>query len=170
MLISKDVKRGLFYPIRIFFHSLKFENAMFFSLRDHSVITADAHACERNVWVHTPFPELFCSLHIKLRWKTMKPNIKVERISLLLARIHHSSQNGKLLLHFSRNLVAARRSTAHVRKFTKSPYTSLKLDYLRIFNKLFCVDDKERALQHNSIKRQSVSSRVSKYTWNNKEK
>ena len=36
VLISKDVKRGLFYPIRIFFHSLKFENAVIFSPRDHS--------------------------------------------------------------------------------------------------------------------------------------
>ena len=73
-------------------------------------------------------------------------------------------------MHFSRNLVAARRSTAPVRKFTKSPYTSLKLDYLRVFNILFRVDDKGLALQSNSIKRQSVSGRISKYTWNNKQK
>ena len=57
---------------------------------------------------------------------------------------------------------------APVRKFTKSPYTSLKFDYLRDFNKLLCVDDKGLALPPNSIKRQSVSGRVSKYTWINK--
>ena len=68
------------------------ENAAFFSLRDHSEITVDAHACERNVRVPTSFPELFLSsLHIKLRWEMMKPNIKIERISLLLARIHRIS-------------------------------------------------------------------------------
>ena len=59
---------------------------------------------------------------------------------------------------------------AHVREFTKSPYTSLKLDYLRVFNKLFRVNDKGRALQPNSVKWQSVSGRVSKYTWNSKQK
>ena len=98
----------------------------------------------------------------------MKLNIKVEIISLLLARIYR--KNGKLLLHFSRNLVAARQSTAPVRKFTRSPYTSLNLNYLRVFNILFHVDGKGLALQSNSIKRQSVSGRVSEYTWNNKQK
>ena len=63
----------------------------------------------------------------------MKPNIKEERISLLLAY-----------------------------EFTKSPYTGLKLDYLRVFNKLFRVDNKGLALQVNSIKRQRVSGRVYK--------
>ena len=67
-------------------------------------------------------------------------------------------------------MVAARRSTAPVIKFTKSPYKSLKLDQFRVFNKLFRVDDKGLALQPNSIKRQSVSGRVSKNTWNNKKK
>ena len=35
----KDVKRGLFYPIRIFFQ-FEFENAVFFSPRDHSEMLA----------------------------------------------------------------------------------------------------------------------------------
>ena len=96
----------------------------------------------------------------------MKPNIKAKRISLLLARIHRKME---LLLHFSRNLVAAQRSTAPVRLFTKSPYTSLKLDYLCVFNKLLRVDDNRLALLSNSIKRQSISCRVSKNTWNNKQ-
>ena len=61
-------------------------------------------------------------------------------------------QNGKLLMHFCRNLVAARWSAASVCKFPKSPYTSLKLDYLCVFNKLFRVDDKGLSLQSNYIK------------------
>ena len=153
------MKRGLFYPIRISFYSLKFENAVLFSPRNHSEIAADAHACKRNAWILIPSQSFF-GVHIKLRWKMMKPNIKVD----------NSSQNGKLLLHFSRNLVAARRSTAPVRKFTKSPYTSLKRDYLSVFNKLFRVDDIRGLLCNLTLKRQSVSGRISKYRWNNKQK
>ena len=64
------------------------------SPRDHSEMVVDAHACESNDSVPTPFPELFLgSEHFKLRWKMMKPNIKVERISLLLARIHRKMKN-----------------------------------------------------------------------------
>ena len=77
-----------------------------------------------------------------------KTNIKVERISLLLARINRKMGGGGMP-----NLIATRRSTATVRKFTKSPYTSLKLDKFRVFNKLFRVDDKGLALQSYSIKK-----------------
>ena len=72
--------------------------------------------------------------------------------------------------NYSGNLVAAQRSVAPVHKFTKSPFTSLKLDYLHAFNKLLHVDDKGLTLLSNSIKRQSVSGRVSKYMWFNKQK
>ena len=46
--ISKDVKRGLIYPV-IFFHRLNFKNAVLFSPRDQPEMAADAHACEKNV-------------------------------------------------------------------------------------------------------------------------
>ena len=52
----------------------------------------------------------------------------------------------QLPLHGSRNFVAIRRSNVPARKFTISPYTRLKLDNLRVFDKLLSVDDKGLAL------------------------
>ena len=69
----------------------------------------------------------------------MKLNMKVEIISLLLIRIHCKMEN---YFCISQKFVAARLYTAPVRKFTKSPYTSLKFDYRHDFNKLFHVDGK----------------------------
>ena len=83
---------GLFYPIRIFFHSLKFVNSVLFSPRDHSEIAADAHACERNVWVPTPFPAFSEFITYQIAMENDETNIKVERISLLLARIHRKME------------------------------------------------------------------------------
>ena len=99
------------------------------------------------------------SSHIKLRWKMVKLNLKVEIINLLLARIHRKMEN-----YFSRNLVAARWSTAPVRIFTKSPYTSLKLDYLRDFNKLFRVDGKGACFALELLLKGSVFPVVSQST------
>ena len=88
------MKRGLFYLIRIFLS--------LFEIRKHCAFQpcrplrngVGRTPCERNVRVPTLFPELLLSsYHIKLRWKMMKPNIKVERISLLLARIHRKMEN-----------------------------------------------------------------------------
>ena len=97
----------------------------------------------------------------------MKPNIKVERTSLLLARIHRKMEN---YFCISAEILLLLDDTAPVRKFTKSPYTGQKLDCLCVFNKLPRVDDKRLALLSNCIKRQIVSGRVSKYTWINKQK
>ena len=47
----------------------------------------------RRTHVPTIFQELFLSSYIKLRWKMMKPNIKVERISVLLAETHCKMEN-----------------------------------------------------------------------------
>ena len=77
---------------------------------------------------------------------------KYSHHNITLARIHRKKE--KLLLHFSRNyLAAARRFTAPVRKFTKSPYTNVELDYVRVLTNF---DDKKLALLS---KRQSVSGR-----------
>ena len=94
----------------------------------------------------------------------MKPNIKVERTSLRNSL--EFIAKWKTTFTFQQKFC----STAPVRKFTKSPYKSLKLDYLHVFNKLFRVDDKGLALQSNSIKRQSVSGHISNYTRNNTQK
>ena len=41
-------EKGSILPNQNIFHSLKFENSMLFSPRDHSEIAPDALACERN--------------------------------------------------------------------------------------------------------------------------
>ena len=63
---------------------------MLFSPRDHSEIAADAHACERNVWVPTPFTE---HITYQIAMENDETKYKVERISLLLARIHCKMEN-----------------------------------------------------------------------------
>ena len=88
-----------------------------------------------------------------MKKKKKKKIKKVERISLLLelARIHRKMEKYFCipaeiwLLHLSVNS-------------PKSPYTSLKLDQLRVFYKLFRVDDKGLALQSNCIKMFPVES------------
>ena len=126
-----------------FFHSLNSKKTLCFSALETTQKWRRTHMLAKTMSESQPPSHVFLSSsHIKLRWKMMELNIKVEIISLLLARIHRKMETLSLLLRFSRNLVAARRSTAPVRKFTKSPYTSLKLDYLRVFNKLFRVDGK----------------------------
>ena len=98
----------------------------------------------------------------------MKPHIKIERISLLLARIHRKMEN---YFCISADIWLLPDDLRHLSvNSPKSPYTSLTLEYLRVFNNLFRVDDKGFALLSNSIKRHSVSGRVSKYTWINKQK
>ena len=70
----------------------------------------------------------------------MKPNIKVERNSLLLARIHRKMEN---YFCISAEIWLLSEDLPHLSvNSPKSPYTSLKLDYLRVFNKLFRVHDK----------------------------
>ena len=130
------MKKGLFYPIRIIFHSLN-SKTLCFSAQETTQKCGGRTCSRKQCRSPHPLPMLFLSsLHIKLRWKMVKLNIKIEIISLLLARIHRKMENYLCIS------VAARRSTAPVRIFTKSPYTSLKLDYLRVFNKLFRVDGK----------------------------
>ena len=94
----------------------------------------------------------------------MKLNIKVEIISLLLATM----QNGKLLLHFSRHLVAARR---HLSVNSPNHHTQGSKSIISVFL-TNCSMSMVRglALPYNSIKRHSISGRVSEYTWNNNQK
>ena len=73
-------------------------------------------------------------------------------------------------MHFSRNLVAARRSTAPV-VYSPNHHTQASNSIISVFLTNCSVSMvRVLALQSNSIKRQSVSGRVSEYTWNNKQK
>ena len=50
MYLNQQIcEKGSILPNQNIFHSLKFENAVLFSPRNHSEIAADAHACKRNV-------------------------------------------------------------------------------------------------------------------------
>ena len=142
---------------------------MIFSPRDHSEMAADANACENNVGVPTPFPCFFlCSSHIKLRWKTMKLNIKIEIISLLLARIYRNMENyfcisGEIwLLPDDLRHLSVNSSNHHIQASNSIISVFLTNCSVSMVRGL--------ALQSNSIKRQRVSGRVSEYTWNNKQK
>ena len=96
-----------------------------------------------------PIPELFLnSLQIKLRWKMMNPNTKVAGVfySLEFTTKWKAYAFGvKIPMHFSRNFVATRWSTAPARKFTNSPYTRLKIDYLSLDCFAYLTPLKDRA-------------------------
>ena len=99
----------------------------------------------------------------------MKPNIKAERISLLRARIHRKMEN---YFYISAEIWLLPDDLRHLS--VNSPN-----HHIQALNSIFsvfltnCSVSMIRGLldlQSNSIKRQSVSGRVSKYTWNNKQK
>ena len=68
----------------------------------------------------------------------MKLNIKVEIISLLLPRIHRKMEN---YLCISAEIWLLPDDLRHLSVYSPN-HQSLKLDYLRVFNKLFRVDGK----------------------------
>ena len=108
------------------------------------------------------------SSHVKLRWKMMKLNIKVEIISLLLARIHR-----KIEYYFciSAEIWLLPDDLWHLSVNSTDHHTQASNSIISVFfNKLFHVDDKGACFAYNSIKRHSVSGRVSEYTWIIKQK
>ena len=138
---------------------------MLFSSRDHSEMATDAHACENP----QPLPILFfSSSHVKLRWKMMKLNIKVELTSLLLARIHRKMEN---YFCISAEILLPPDDLRHLSVNSPNSHTRASNSIISVFL-TNCSMSVVRglALQSNSIKRQSVSARVSEYTWNNKQK
>ena len=128
-------------------------------------MAADAHACENNVWVPPPLPMLFLSSsHIKLRWKMMKLNIKVEIIS----RIHRKMEN---YFCIPAEIWLLPDDLRHLPVNSQNHHTQASNSIISVFLTICSVSMvRGLALQSNSIKRQSVSGRVSEYTWNNKQK
>ena len=116
-----------------------------------------------------PLPMLFLiSLHIKLRWKMMKLDIKMEIISLLLARIHRKMEN---YLCISAEIWLLPDDLRHLSVYSPNHHTQASNSIISVFlTNCFVSMVRVLALQSNSIKRQNVSCRVSEYTWNNKQK
>ena len=157
------MKRGLFYPIRIIFHSLN-SKTLCFSAQETT------QTCSRKQCLSPhPLPMLFLSsLHIKLRWKMMKLNIKIEIISLLLARIHRKMEN---YLCISAEIWLLPDDLRHLSVYSSNHHTQASNSIISVFLTNCSVSMvRVLALQSNSIKRQDVSGRVSEYTWNNKQK
>ena len=68
------MKRGLFnLLISIFFQSLKFENAVLFSPRDHTEMVADKHAFKRNV--PNPLSRAFSEF---IRYQIAMENVEIK--------------------------------------------------------------------------------------------
>ena len=96
----------------------------------------------------------------------MKLNIKVEIISLLLARIHRKREN---YFCISAEIWLLPDDLRHLSVNSPNHHTQASNSIISVFLTNCSVSMvRGLALQSNSIKRQSVSSRVSEYTWNNK--
>ena len=97
-----------------------------------------------------------------------EPNIKIQIISLLLARIYRKMEN---YFCISAEIWLLPDDLRHL--FVNSPnhHTQASNTIISVFLTNSSVSMVRRlALQSNSIKRQSVSGRVSEYTWINKQK
>ena len=153
-------KRGLFYLIRILFHSLT-SKTLSFSALETTQKWRRTHMLAKTMSESLPPSHAFLSSsHIKLQCKMMKLNIKVGIISLLLSRIHRKMENYFcipaeiwLLPDDLRHL-----SVNSPKHHTQASNSIISMSMVRGL-----------ALQSNSIKRQSVSGHVSEYTWNNKQ-
>ena len=98
----------------------------------------------------------------------MKLNIKVEIISLLLARSHRKMEN---YFYISAEIWLLPDDLRHLSVNSPNHHTQASHSIISVFLTNCCVSTvRGLALQSNSIKRQSVSGRVSEYTWNNKQK
>ena len=129
-----------------------------------------------------PLPMLFLSSsHIKLRWKMMQLNIKVEIISLLPARIHRKMENYFcisaeiwLLPDDLRHLSVIwllPDDLRHLSVNSPNHHTQAPNSIISVFLTNCSVSVVMGVvLQFTSIKRQSVSGRISEYTWNNQQK
>ena len=162
------MKRGLFYPIRIFFHSLN-SKTLCFSALETTQKWRRTHMLAKTMSESPPPSHAFLSSsHIKLRWKMMKLNIKVEIISLLLARIHCKMEN---YFCISAEIWLLPDDLRHLSVNSLNHHTQASNSIISVFLTNCSVSMvRGLALQSNSIKRQGVSGRVSEYTWNNKQK
>ena len=98
----------------------------------------------------------------------MKLNIKIEIISLLLARIHRKMEN---YLCISAEIWLLPDDLRHLSVYSPNHHTQASNSIISVFLTNCSVSMvRVLALQSNSIKRQDVSGRVSEYTWNNKQK
>ena len=162
------MKRGLFYPIRIIFHSFN-SKTLCFSAQETTQKCGGRTCSRKQCRSPHPLPMLFLSsLHIKLRWKMMKLNIKIEIVSLLLARIHRKMEN---YLCISAEIWLLPDDLRHLSVYSPNHHTQASNSIISVFLTNCSVSMvRVLALQSNSIKRQNVSDRVSEYTWNNKQK
>ena len=162
------MKRGLLYLIRISFHSLN-SKTLCFSALETTQKWRRTHMLAKTMSESPPLPMLFlCSSHIKLRWKMMKLNIKVEIISLLLARNYIKMEN---YFSISAEIWLLPDDLRHLSVKSPNHHTQASNSIISVFLTNCSVSIvRGLALQSNSIKRQSVSGRISEYKWNNKQK